>query len=79
MISVASRPQVRPRALVVSPSPNTPHRPTDVKEPIMNTSPCAKLISSMIPYTSVYPIAISAQIAPLDRPWATSLPRLARS
>ena len=34
----------------------------------MNTSPCAKLISSMIPYTRVYPMAIRAQIAPLDRP-----------
>ena len=49
MISVTSRPPVSPRALVVSPSPSTAHRPTAVKEPIMNTSPWAKLISSMIP------------------------------
>ena len=36
--------------------------------PHMNPSPWAKLISSMMPYTSVYPIAMRAQIMPLERP-----------
>src|SRR5262249_32081183 len=34
----------------------------------MKTSPCAKLISSMMPYTSVYPSAISAYRQPLVSP-----------
>ena len=45
----------------------------------MNTSPWAKLISSIIPYTSVYPIAISAQIDPFERPWTTFNPIRVRS
>ena len=47
----ASRPgpTTSPSAPVASPSPIAPHRPTAVNEPIMNTSPWAKLISSMIP------------------------------
>ncbi len=64
---------------VLAVSPNAAPKPTAVNEPIMNTSPCAKLISSMMPYTSVYPIAIRAQIAPLDRPTAKLKPSSDRS
>ena len=53
---------------MVRPNPIADQKLTPVIEPIMNTSPWAKLISSMIPYTSVYPIAISAQIAPFEMP-----------
>ena len=31
-----------------------------VMAPVMNTSPCAKLIMNSTPYTSVYPSAMSA-------------------
>ncbi len=34
----------------------------------MKTSPCAKLIIRRIPYTSVYPSAISPMMAPCARP-----------
>ena len=49
MTSVTIRPPTSPRVPVVSPSPSVAPRPTALKEPIMNTSPWAKLISSMMP------------------------------
>ena len=48
-ISVTNRPSARPRVPVASVSPSVPYSPKDTNEPIMNTSPWAKLISSMIP------------------------------
>ena len=47
--SVTSRPAIRPSGPVVNPSPIEPQIADAVNEPIMNTSPWAKLISSMIP------------------------------
>jgi hypothetical protein len=49
MINTISRPTISQAPPVAGVSPNTAYRPTAVKEPIMNTSPWAKLISSMIP------------------------------
>ncbi len=49
MISVSTSPPMIAAVPVERPSPNTPHMPTATKDPIMNTSPWAKLISSMIP------------------------------
>ena len=48
-ISVTSRPSTSPSGPVVSPSPIEDQNAAPVNEPIMNTSPWAKLISSMIP------------------------------
>ena len=48
-ISVTTSPRTSPPGPVVRPRPIVPQKPTAVMEPIMNTSPWAKLISSMIP------------------------------
>ena len=49
-INDASSPTIRARVAVASVSPMTPQNQAAVtSEPIMNTSPWAKLISSMIP------------------------------
>jgi hypothetical protein len=50
---VTRRPPTSPSGPVVTASPIEPQIPKETNEPIMNTSPWAKLISSMIPYTSV--------------------------
>ena len=42
-------PATMPNAAVVSPSPIVPQSPKETSVPIMNTSPWAKLISSMMP------------------------------
>ena len=47
--SVSNSPSTSPRGPVARPSPIEAQNPAAVIEPIMNTSPCAKLISSMIP------------------------------
>jgi hypothetical protein len=48
--SDASRPMTSPTIAVCSVSPITPQNQAAVtSEPIMKTSPCAKLISSMMP------------------------------
>ena len=39
-----------------------------VSAPTMSTSPCAKLMRPMMPYTIVYPSATSAYILPRTRP-----------
>ncbi len=49
MIRITNRPIARPNVPVASVSPSVPYRPNATNEPIMNTSPWAKLISSMIP------------------------------
>jgi hypothetical protein len=46
---IASRPMISPPALVLGVSPKGEYSPAAVSEPSMNTSPWAKLISSMIP------------------------------
>jgi hypothetical protein len=71
----SGRPTTSPSVDVASPNPIADQKLTPVIEPIMNTSPWAKLISSMIPYTSVYPIAMSAQIAPFEMPRTMFVPR----
>ena len=47
--SVTSRPATSPNGPVARPSPMLAQKLEAVNEPIMNTSPWAKLISSMIP------------------------------
>jgi hypothetical protein len=73
------RPGTSPNVPVATVNPSVPYRPAATNEPIMKTSPWAKLISSMIPYTSVYPTATSAQIAPFESPSTRLLPRRLRS
>jgi hypothetical protein len=58
-----------------NPSSSSAHMPT--KEPIMNTLKCAKLISSMMPYTSVNPMASKAYMAPRLTPLITCCKRTA--
>ena len=48
--------------------PNAPTNVSAKNDPSVHKSPCAKLISSIIPYTMVYPMAISAMIMPLETP-----------
>ena len=43
------RPRTRPVVPVDSVSPRVAYMPTAMNDPIMKTSPCAKLMSSMIP------------------------------
>ena len=50
---MSASPNASPKVPVAVVSPIVPNNANDVKEPIMKTSPWAKLISSMIPYTSV--------------------------
>src|SRR5262245_32886139 len=49
-------------------TPSSANHDSEMKRPSMKTSPWAKLISSMMPYTIVYPRAISANTAPRVRP-----------
>jgi hypothetical protein len=52
-IRVRARPAASPSGPVAIVRPIVPKKPTVTNDPIMKTSPWAKLISSMIPYTSV--------------------------
>ena len=49
MSSVTNRPATSPSGPVVSVRPMVPHNPKAANDPIMNRSPWAKLMSSMIP------------------------------
>ncbi len=49
MISVSAEPEDQSSGPVATVRPNAPHSAAPVNEPIMKTSPWAKLISSMIP------------------------------
>ena len=61
----SSRIRITPSVKLLSfPTPNSPHKASEIKPPRVRRSPCAKLISSMIPNTIVYPMARSAQIEP---------------
>ena len=48
--------------------PNAPTKVSAKNDPSVHKSPCAKLISSIIPYTMVYPMAINAIIIPFETP-----------
>ena len=48
-MSVASSPRMSPPTPVVAVRPSVANSETETNEPIMNTSPWAKLMSSMIP------------------------------
>src|SRR4051812_6543255 len=78
-VRVSSRPETRANPPVAIVRPSAPKSAYDANEPIMNRSPWAKLISSMMPYTSVYPSAINAQMAPLEIPSLTFVARRDRS
>ncbi len=60
-----------------NPAPSTTVRAVNV--PIMYTSPWAKLISSTMPYTSVYPSATRANSAPFVTPKISTCSRISRS
>src|SRR5204863_9806275 len=49
-------------------TPRSVNQASEMKRPSMKTSPWAKLMSSMMPYTIVYPSAINAKTAPRVRP-----------